>query len=57
MLAASDDDDDYDTVEASAFNAREAGECSDGWAGRGKGSRLGRWGMRPGFAIVERLLA
>ena len=27
MLAASDDDDDYNTVEASAFKARETGKC------------------------------
>ena len=56
MLAASEDDDDYDTVEASAFKARKTGECSNVRAERGKGSRLGKWGMRPGFAIVERLL-
>ena len=29
MLAVSDDDDDYDTVEASPFKAGETGECSD----------------------------
>ena len=28
MLEASDDDDDYDSVGASAFKARETGECS-----------------------------
>ena len=45
--AASDDDDDYDTVEALAFKAGETGECSNVSGKRGKGSRLaGRgWGL------------
>ena len=56
MVDASNDDVDDDTVEASAFKAGEAGECSGVLAERGKGNRFGRLGMRPGFAIVERLL-
>ena len=41
MLAASDDDYDYDTVEASAFKARETGECRK-VSGR-KGERESGW--------------
>ena len=37
VLAASDGDDDYDTVEASAFKARETGECSNVSGKKGKG--------------------
>ena len=34
VLAASDDDDYYDSIEASDFKAGEAGECSDFWEER-----------------------
>ena len=37
MLAASDGDDDYDTVEASAFKIRKAGECSNVSGRKGEG--------------------
>ena len=36
VLVASDDDDDYDTVKASAFKAEEAGECNDVLDRKGK---------------------
>ena len=56
VLAASDDDDDYDMVEASALRPERQASgvmVQERW---GKGSRLGRYGMKAGFAIVERLL-
>ena len=53
MLAASDDDDDYFTVEVSVFNDGEISERHNVSAERGKQSRLGRQRIRPGFAIVE----
>ena len=37
VLAAAEDDDDYDTVEASAFKARETGECSNVSGRKGEG--------------------
>ena len=37
MLAVSDDDHPYDTVEASALKAGEAGECNDVLGRKGEG--------------------
>ena len=37
VLAASDDDDDYDTVGASDFKARETGKCSNVSGRKGEG--------------------
>ena len=44
VLAASDDDDDYDTVEASAFKAGETGDCSDVLGKKGEGESASQVG-------------
>ena len=49
VLAASNDDDDYDTVEASAFKAGEAGECSDVLGKNGEGESAWQVGDEPEF--------
>ena len=56
VLAASDDDDDYDAVEVSAFKDGDISERRNVSGRRGKESQLGRQRIRPGFAIVECLL-